>query len=179
MAKKTLRSAAGAAEDQLKAGAKKLQAQLGTVEKAAGKLATKAKERLPAPADVKPDLPGVRRRLRKATATVAKRTGRTAPQAARGETAAATQTTAKKAPTTTSAGKKAPAKKAPATKASSKKASSKKAATKAAPGTAATPTRAAPNGSWTVADLRAEAKRRGLTGYSSKTKAQLLAQLRG
>jgi hypothetical protein len=30
-----------------------------------------------------------------------------------------------------------------------------------------------------VADLRAEAKRRGLTGYSRKTKTELLADLRG
>jgi hypothetical protein len=70
MAKKRLRSAAGTAEDQLKAGAKRLRGQLVTVEKAAGKLATKAKERLPAAGEVKPDLPGVRRRLKKATSSV-------------------------------------------------------------------------------------------------------------
>jgi lysophospholipase len=36
-----------------------------------------------------------------------------------------------------------------------------------------------PDDSWTVAALRAEARRRGLTGYSRKTKAELLAELRG
>jgi hypothetical protein len=151
MAKKTLRSAAGAAEDQLKAGAKKLQAQLGTVEKAAGKLASKAKERLPAPSDVKTDLPGVRRRLQKATASVAKRKGRAGPAPAA------------KAPATTASPSKASASKASASKASASKASARS---------------SSPDASWTVADLRAEAKRRGLTGYSGKTKAQLLAQLR-
>ena len=128
MAKKTLRSAAGAAEGQLKAGAKKLQAQLGTVEKAAGKLATKAKERLPAPADVKAELPGVRRRLQKATASVTKRKGRAAS--------------------------------APRAEARPR-----------------APHAAGPDDTWTVADLRAEAKRRGMTGYSRKTKAELLAEL--
>jgi hypothetical protein len=147
MAKKTLRSAADAAEGQLKAGAKKLQAQLDTVEKAAGKLATKAKERLPAPADVKAELPGVGRRLKEATASVTKRAGRTAPA---------------------SASKAAAGAGSAAEKSASKTSASKTRATK--PST--------PDTSWTVADLRAEAKRRGLTGYSSKTKAQLLAQLR-
>src|SRR3954470_15675556 len=52
MANKKLKSAAGVAEDQLKAGVKRLQEQLATVEQAAGKLASKAKERLPAPAEV-------------------------------------------------------------------------------------------------------------------------------
>jgi lysophospholipase len=132
MAKKRLRSAAGAAEDQLKAGAKRLQAQLGTVEKVAGKLATRAKERLPAPSDVKPDLPGVHRRLQKATASVKKR------KPPRDEPTAS-----------------------------------------AAPPAAASSTASAPDDSWTVADLRAEAKKRGLTGYSRKTKAELLTELRG
>jgi hypothetical protein len=129
MAKKRLRSAAGAAEDQLKASAKKLKGQLVTVEKAAEKLATKAKDRLPAPSDVKPDLPGVRRRLQHATSTVTKRKN-------------------------------------------------------AAPAPAAAPPRAPgpasrPDDSWTVVDLRAEAKRRGMVGYSRMSKAQLLAELRG
>ncbi len=140
MAKKRLRSAAGAAEDQLKAGAKRLQAQLGTVEKAAGKLATKAKGRLPAPADVKPDLPGVRRRLQKATSSVTKRKA------------------SRDAPSTKSAARKPTPTAAPTTASSAA---------------------SVPDDSWTVADLRAEAKKRGQTGYSRKTKAELLADLRG
>ncbi len=130
MAKKRLRSAAGAAEDQLKAGAKKLKGQLVTVEKAAEKLATKAKDRLPAPSDVKPDLPGVRRRLKQATSTVTKR-----------KSAAPARTAASPPPAPSPASQ--------------------------------------PDDSWTVVDLRAEAKRRGLVGYSRKSKAQLLAELRG
>jgi hypothetical protein len=194
MAKKTLRSAAGAAEDQLKAGAKKLQAQLGTVEKAAGKLATKAKERLPAPGDVKADLPGVRRRLRKATASVAKRKGRTGQEASPVATtsvattpptkspaakAVTTRAPAEKSPAEKSPAKKSPAKKSPAKKSPAKKSPAAKTPSTAAPRAGASPTTATPSSSWTVADLRAEAKRRGLTGYSSKTKAQLLSQLRG
>jgi hypothetical protein len=118
MAKKTLKSAAGAAEEQLKAGAKKLQEQLVTVEKAAEKLATKAKERLPAATDV----------TAKAKAAVAKR-------GSRGKGSRPTPVMA--------------------------------------------PPGASPDDSWTVADLRAEAKRRRLTGYSRMTKAELLALLRG
>jgi lysophospholipase len=133
MAQKTLRSAAGAAEDQLKAGAKKIRGQLAPVEKAVEGLATKAKERLPSPSDVKPDLPGVRRRLRKATSSVTRR------KATRGASTTPTASATAAAPSTT-------------------------------PG---------PDDSWTVADLRAEAKKRGLTGYSRKSKAELLAELRG
>jgi hypothetical protein len=110
MVRKKLQSAADAAEDQLKAGAKKLQAQLATVEKAAEALATKAK------------------------ASVAKRKDRA------------------RTPASGSAGA------APASHSATER---------------------VPDDSWTVADLRAEAKRRGLTGYSGKTKAQLLAELRG
>ena len=137
MAKKTLKSAAGAAEDQLKAGAKKLHAQLGTVGGAAGKLASKAKGRLPAAADVKPDLPGVRRRLQQATAAVTKLKGPGGPPA---KATGAAPSTAPAVPPSGSSG---------------------------------------PDESWTVPALRAEAKKRGLTGYSRKTKAQLLAELRG
>lgn len=120
MAKKTLKSAAEAAEEQLKAGAKMLQAQLATAEKAAGKLATKAKERLPAAAEV----------ATKAKDAVAKRGTRSRS---------------------------------------------------AAPDPVMAPpaTVAGPDESWTVADLRTEAKRRGLTGYSRKTKTELLTELRG
>ncbi len=36
-----------------------------------------------------------------------------------------------------------------------------------------------PDGSWTVTRLRAEARARGIAGYSRKTKAQLIADLAG
>ena len=140
MAKKRLRSAAGAAEDQLKAGAKKIRGQLAPVEKAVEGLATKAKERLPSPSEVKAELPGVRRRLKEATSSVTKRKG--------------------------------PAKAAKPTRSAASAASSTSAASAASNGSA-------PDDSWTVADLRAEAKKRGLTGYSRKSKAELLAELRG
>jgi hypothetical protein len=126
MANKKLKSAAGVAEDQLKAGVKRLQEQLATVEQAAGKMATKAKERLPAAAEV----------TAKAKDAVTKRTTR---------------------------GKRS-------------------APTRSAGGSGSTRRSAAagsvPDDSWTVADLRAEAKRRGLTGYSRKSKTELLADLR-
>jgi hypothetical protein len=124
-ARKRIRAAAGAAEGQLKAGAQKVQEQLHTVEKAAGMLATKAKQHLPAPADVKVELPAVLGRLQKAT----------------------TKGTRRQDGATTPAGASAGA--------------------------------ATPDDSWTVAELRAEARRRGLTGYSRKVKADLLAELRG
>jgi Rho termination factor-like protein len=121
MAKKTLRSAAGAAEDQLKAGARKIRGQLAPVEKAAEKVATKAKEHLPSAAGLMPELPAVRDRLERAKATVSRRRGRAAGSAGAGST---------------------------------------------------------PDDSWTVAELREEARSRGLTGYSRKKKAELLAALR-
>jgi hypothetical protein len=133
MANKKLKSAAGVAEDQLKAGVKRLQEQLATVEQAAGKLATKAKERLPAASEV----------TALAKDAVAKRT-------TRGKRSAATRATAPSAAGSRSS---------------------------SAPGSSATGG-AGPDDSWTVADLRAEAKRRGLTGYSRKTKTELLAELR-
>jgi hypothetical protein len=125
--RKKLKDAAGAAEDQLKAGAKKVQAGLVTVEKAAEKWTAKAKQHVPAAADVKAELPAVGRRLRKAKASVSRRKGH-------GPDPVASD------PVTPDP---------------------------------------APDDSWTVAELRAECGRRGLTGYSRKTKAQLLAVLRG
>lgn len=124
MANKKLKSAAGVAEDQLKAGVKKLQEQLSTVEQVAGKLATKAKERLPAASEV----------TALAKDAVAKRTTRV--------------------------------KRSGASRASG-------------PSTGGATGRSRPDDSWTVADLRAEAKRRGLSGYSRKSKAELLDDLGG
>jgi len=136
MANKRLKSAAGVAEDQLKAGAKKLQEQLVTVEKAVEKLATKAKEKLPAPADVKAEIPEVRRRVQQATASVTRRKGGGGPRPVAASTGAESRSSTSSTSST-------------------------------------------PYDSWSVADLRAEAKRRGMTGYSRKTKAELLADLRG
>jgi hypothetical protein len=39
------------------------------------------------------------------------------------------------------------------------------------------PAASAPDATWTVTALRAEARSRGVAGYSRKTKAQLLADL--
>ena len=125
MAKKTLRSAADAAEEQLKAGAKLLQSQLATAEKVAERLATKAKERLPAAAEV----------TAMAKEAIAKR-GSRGKGSATGPVKASASTGS-----SSSSGR-------------------------------------TPDDSWTVADLRDEAKRRGLTGYSKLTKAELLAALR-
>lgn len=133
MPNKKLTSVAGA-------GVAKLQTQLATVEKAAEKLAAKAKERLPAAADVKAELPVVRERLEQAARTaVDKGRARTRRRAAAGAR-----------PVMAPVDASAPA-----------------------------PRAAGPDESWTVARLRAEAKARGLTGYSRKTKAELLADLRG
>jgi hypothetical protein len=41
------------------------------------------------------------------------------------------------------------------------------------------PTTSGPDDSWTVTALRAEARSRGVAGYSRKSKAQLLAELQG
>jgi hypothetical protein len=136
MANKKLKSAAGVAEDQLKAGVKKLQEQLTTVEQVAGKLATKAKERLPAAAEV----------TALAKDAVAKRTTR---------------------------GKRSGASRASASSAGGSTGGSTGGSASRSPGGSR------PDDSWTVADLRAEAKRRGLTGYSRKSKAELLADLGG
>jgi lysophospholipase len=156
MGNKRLKSAAGAAEEQLKAGARKLQEQLVTVEKAAGRLATKAKERLPAPADVKAEIPELRRRLQGATAAVTKR--------AAGGVRPVAETSEVEPPSSVS-GSTEPKEPRPATSSATSSASSSATAT--------------PDDSWSVADLRAEARRRGRTGYSRKTKAELLADLQG
>lgn len=49
----------------------------------------------------------------------------------------------------------------------------------AAAAESATTTPTAPDDAWTVTRLRAEARARGVAGYSRKTKDQLLAELRG
>lgn len=51
-------------------------------------------------------------------------------------------------------------------------------ATKAAPAEKVAPTRTRPDAGWTVVQLRSEARSRGLVGYSSKSKAELLAALK-
>jgi lysophospholipase len=133
---KKLRTAAGAAEEQLKAGAKLVQAQLATAAGAAAEVASKAKERLPAAAGAaaevaakaKERLPAASEVASKAKGVVAKRGGRgRAPRPVMAPSAASRT----------------------------------------------------PDDSWTVADLREEAKRRGATGYSRMTKAELLKELGG
>jgi lysophospholipase len=160
MAKKKLRSAAGAAEGQLKARAKKIRGQLAPVEKAAERFATKAKDRLPSPTAVKAELPDVGRKLKKATASMTKRRRSSRPSTGTDQETA--HETPPQTPTQTPTQPDAEDRDRAG-------ASSSQAAPSAGTG---------PDDSWTVADLRAEAKRRGLTGYSRKTKAELLAQLR-
>jgi predicted nucleic acid-binding Zn-ribbon protein len=111
------------------------------------------------------ELDDVGRRLATAEASLrgaGATTGTTAPATR----AAATKAAAKRAPA-----KKTPAKKTPAKKTPAKKAPAKKAETPARSGSVR------PDDSWTVTALRAEARSRGLAGYSRKTKDQLLAEL--
>ena len=139
MAKKKQKSPRNAAEKQLKALVKKLQAQLAAAEGSAEKWKARAKDHRSLASGVKAELSVVRRRLERAEASVTKWKDRA----------------------------KSPAPAAPVTATPAPEASTLP--------TAST----APDESWTVTALRAEARRRGVAGYSRKTKAQLLADLRG
>jgi DNA-binding protein HU-beta len=117
--------------------------------------------------------------------TARKTTARKAP--ARKTTTAAKKTTAKKTTARNTPAKKAAASKATAKRTTARKTTARKTSAKKMPAqkTAAqktatrSPDRSArPDDSWTVTALRSEARRRGLTGYSRRSKAQLVAELR-
>jgi lysophospholipase len=144
MAKK--KSAATAAEKQLKAAVKKLQVQLAAAEKSAEKWRARARDNKSVSASIKAELASVRRRLEKAEGAVLKWKDRARRPATRAPLTAVPDPPAPAAETATTTGS----------------------------GAAATP-----DESWTVAALRAEARSRGITGYSRKSKAELLAVLRG
>src|SRR5262245_19812057 len=137
MAKKQ-KSAAGAAEKQLKAAVKKLQSQLAAAEKSAEKWKAKAKDNKSVTATIKTELAAARRRLEKAEASVLKWKDRARKPSGRAPLAAVPDP----APEAAAGG-------------------------------------SVPDENWTVTALRAEARSRGITGYSRKTKAELLAELRG
>jgi septal ring factor EnvC (AmiA/AmiB activator) len=150
MAKK--KSASGAAEKQLKAAVKKLQSQLAAAEKSAEKWKARAQDRKAVASGIKAELAAVRRRLEKAEASVLKWKDRASRPVAR------THLTAVPDPAPTAAVADAGS----------------------VSGAGSVPSSSTvPDDSWTVTALRAEARRRGISNYSRKTKAQLLVELRG
>ena len=152
MAKKT-KAKKSTVEKDLRAKLKKVRAQLSVAEKSAEKWKHRARKQQKDAASLTSELTAVRRRAAKAESAAEKWKGR-----------------ATSAGTTPAAAPKAEAPKAAAPKAAAPAASSQA----ASPGRATTP-----DDSWTVTALRAEARSRGVAGYSRKTKAQLLADLRG
>ena len=158
MARKRLGTVAGVAEEHLKSGGKKVRARLVGVERAAGRLAKKAKAR--------------RRRVRRHVPGAAPR----APETIGMVTSSGMSANPSGAPVS------ADAPVGPGTDPVSPGIDPVSVgADPVNPGTdpVSAGTDAAPDDSWTVAALRAEARRRGMTGYSRKTKAQLVAELRG
>jgi len=153
VAKKRQKSPVSAAEKELKAAVEKLRAQLAAAEKSAEKWRSRAKASKSDAAGLKSQLAAVRRRLAKAEASVEKWKGRAKSALALPAAAAARAL----------------------------------ASTPAAPvvalvpdpdsGESTPPTE--PDESWNVTRLRAEARARGIPGYSRKTKDQLLTELRG
>lgn len=162
MAKKT-KAKKSTVEKDLRAKLKKVRAQLSVAEKSAEKWKHRARKQQKDAASLTSELTAVRRRAAKAESAAEKWKGR-----------------ATSAGTTPAAAPKAEAPKAEAPKAAAPKAAAPAPAAPAASSQAASPGRATtPDDSWTVTALRAEARSRGVAGYSRKTKAQLLADLRG
>jgi hypothetical protein len=151
MAKKQ-KSASSSAEKQLKAAVKKLKSQLAAAEKSAEKWKARAQDRKAVASSIKAELAGVRRRLEKAEASVLKWKDRASQPVARTHLAAVPDP----APTAVVADAGAD----PVTG-------------------AVTGTSTVPDESWTVTALRAEARSRGISNYSRKSKAELVAELRG
>jgi len=151
MAKKKKASASRAADKELIAKLTKARAKREEAEASAQKWKKRAKARRKEVKGLQAELDDVRRQLATAEASV------------RGAAGATTTAPAKKAPARKAPAKKSPAKKAPVTRA----------------GTRSRGQAARADDSWTLTALRAEARSRGLAGYSRKSKAQLLAALRG
>jgi hypothetical protein len=143
----------GSVDKELKAAVKKLRSQLAVAEKSAEKWKSRAKAHQSDAAGAKAELTAVRRRLDKAAASAAKWKGRAR--------------SAGPAPAAVPASPASPAATAPATP------------VEPASENAVTVPTTEPDDSWTVTRLRAEARARGVAGYSRKTKEQLLADLRG
>jgi hypothetical protein len=162
MAKKKSGKSDGAVKD-LKAKVAKLRRRLDTAEVAIDRWRSKARKHKANAASAQAETERLRKRLDRETAPAAPATS--APRKT------ATKTTPRKAATKT-APKKAATKRA--------KSPAKRPATSPAARPAAGPSAAggAPDATWTLSALRAEAKRRQLTGYSRATKAQLLTRLR-
>jgi hypothetical protein len=140
----------GTAERELKAEIKKLKARLAAAEKSAETWKARAKENKSSAAGAKSELSGLRRSLKKAEASTKKWKDR-----------------AKAALPLAPAAPAAPA-------------ASTAAAAEPAPVEIMAPTTPSmPDDTWTLTALRAEARARKLPGYSRKSKADLLAELRG
>lgn len=178
MAKKNKESGRSKVEKDLRATVKKLRRRLDSAESAVERWRAKATKHKSRSAAAQAESEELRERLDQAMAA----------RPAQAPTKAAVKTPAKAAvKTPAKAAVKAPAKGAtkPAAKASTR-ASKRPAATPAAKPTARTTaktsrrpaaTRTGPDESWTLSALRAEARSRGLTGYSRESKARLLARL--
>ena len=158
--KKSGSSSSSKAEKKLQRTVEKLSRRLDAAEADAKQWRKKAKKHQEVASGAKDESSRLRKRLDKATVP---------EQAATPPPVVAAP--AKKAP----AKKTAPAKKAPAKKATAKKAPAKKAPAKKAP--AKTASAGGPDATWTLTALRAEARSRGLSGYSRASKSQLLARL--
>jgi hypothetical protein len=163
MAKKKSGKSDGAVKD-LKAKVAKLRRRLDTAEVAIDRWRSKARKHKANAASAQAETERLRKRLDRETAPSAPATS--APRKT------ATKTAPRKATTKTTPKK-------PATKTAPRKAA-KRPSTSPAARPAAGPSAAdgAPDATWTLSALRAEAKRRQLTGYSRATKAQLLTRLR-
>jgi hypothetical protein len=168
------KSTTASAEKQLKATVKKLRAQLAVAEKSAEKWKSRAKDHKSVAVGAKSELTAMRRRLDKAEANVAKWKERA--QAKAPTTAgllAPPKDGAPKAATSAPSPVAAPPA-SPVTAPTAAQSAPRNVVTSAAPSSGARP-----DDSWTVTALRAEARSRGVVGYSRKTKAQLLADLGG
>lgn len=139
----------GSVEVELRAENKKLRAQLAAAERSAEKWRARAKAQKSSASGAKSEASTLRRSLAKAEASVTKWKDRAK--------AALPTSEPRSGPTMAPAGAAAPVETPPAETMS--------------------PSR--PDDTWTLTALRAEARARGLPGYSRKPKAQLLAELQG